>query len=121
MKRIMLVLAFGLILLANLGGDVYALSHPFDLKLPSRERGDEHTWGGDESGGEIRGSAGPTSSFINTGFIHLDFFVNGVLGYWWFPDDTPTGQTGKTTYIVVPLRNESDEVNLEVNSNNKGN
>jgi hypothetical protein len=122
MKRIILVLAFGLILVVSLGGQAFPRMQPFDYQSPCLD-GDEHTWGGEQEGGvpDLGYVIHDPSHRMVTGFIRLDVFLNSFFLKLWLVDDTRTGVATRATYYVKPIHHDSYDGKLEANSNNKGN
>jgi hypothetical protein len=79
MKRLVFVLALGLILTVALYGDACSRITPYDYVDPSRVApADDHPWGGDEDeGGDSIDPSNPKSySFdLATGLTPLDFII----------------------------------------------
>ncbi len=122
MKRIILVLALGLILVVSLGGQAFSRMQPYNYQDP-RLDGDEHTWGGEQEGGApgLRSVIHDPSPRTVTGFMHLDVFLNSFFLKLWFVDNARTGVATRATYYVKPIHHDSYDGKLEANSNNKGN
>jgi hypothetical protein len=116
-------MAVGLILVLSLSGDAFSRAEPFNMVKPYIDP-DDHTWGGDQPAGSSDRSVGnPGDPYVGwvTGITPWDVFFNSIFrGSWWYLkiDSSPTKQNDVPAAVI---RSNSDERNLEVSSNNKGN
>lgn len=123
MRRIILVLAVGLILLVCLGGDAFSRVQPYNHRSPFIIVSEDHPWGGEHEGGDpgFESANQDDSRFVVTGFTHLDVFLNSVFVKWWLGNDIRTGEATQPTHHAVPMHHHSDDLKLEANSSDKGN
>ena len=79
MKRLVFVLALGLILTVALYGEGYSRITPYDYVDPSKVGpNDDHPWGGDEDDGDNSNDPNNPKNYsrdLATGFAPLDFII----------------------------------------------
>jgi len=123
MKRLMLLLAMGVILVVSLTSVALSRVEPFNLQKPYVDP-DDHTWGGDQPAGvSDRGINQPGKPYVGwfSSITTWDVFINNLFGNWWWLLKTDAGSAAPTRSSAAGVRSHSEESNLEVPSNNKGN